>query len=144
MSGSVRYSSGTRGPVAGRRRHDEGEQLVGRPVEEELQQAVLIDRACGGHRLGALAALAEAFGPQLGKPAREQPQPVAIRHHDHGVEAVVAGQRKNHRRAERRRRFGRRLGASRASSTSPAPCLSATTSSPMSSPGSTPTLDSTE
>ena len=60
---------------------DDGEQLVARAGDVELQLAVLVDRAERADRRRALAVLAEAFGPELHVPAGEALQPVGIGHH---------------------------------------------------------------
>src|SRR5262249_56457218 len=64
---------------AGRAR-DGGEQLVARPADEQLQLTMLVDRTERGDRRGALAVLAEAFGPKLNIPAGEALEAVRIGH----------------------------------------------------------------
>ena len=56
---------------------DHREQLVARAADEQLHLAVLVDRAERRERRGALAVLAEAFGPELHVPMREALEPVA-------------------------------------------------------------------
>src|SRR5262245_21031944 len=49
---------------------DDGELLVARPADEQLQLAVLIDRPQRRNRRGPLAIFAKAFGPELHVPVR--------------------------------------------------------------------------
>src|SRR5262245_42188367 len=55
---------------------DDGDQLVARAGDVELQLAMLVNRPERGDGRGALAVLAQALGPQLHVPAREAFEPV--------------------------------------------------------------------
>src|SRR3712207_9346732 len=59
-------------PLPGHARGEHRKELVVGAREVELELAVLVDRPDGGHRLGALAVLADALGPELHPPAGER------------------------------------------------------------------------
>ena len=93
--------------LAGRRRGDHREQLVARTRDVELQLAVLVNRSERADRRRALAALAEALGPELHIPLGEERQPIRIGHHHRY--GLVAVERSRERRSNCGRHFGRRL-----------------------------------
>ncbi|MNC97825.1 hypothetical protein D3C83_156120 [compost metagenome] len=57
---------------------DDGEKLIARPGDEQLQLAVLIDGPERCNRRGPLAVLAEALRPKLHVPMRQALQAIAI------------------------------------------------------------------
>ena len=67
---------------------DDGEQLVTRPGDEELELAVLVDRPDGAYRGRALAVLAETLGPELDVPARKALEPVRAPRVRNGVPLI--------------------------------------------------------
>jgi hypothetical protein len=71
---------------------------------------VLVDRADGVDRRGALAVLAQALCPELAEPERSLAKGVGIGQEDRGGNAVMAGQRDRDRRPQRRGAFHRFLG----------------------------------
>src|SRR5262249_2537610 len=85
-------------------------KVFARSVHEELQQAVLVDRAQCGDGGSALAALAQALRPQLRKPVSEPAEPVGIGHHDLGAHAPLTGHADRDGGAQRWRKLARRLG----------------------------------
>ena len=68
--------------AAGGPRGQDGEQLVARARDIELELAVLVDRPDCANRRCAFAVLAEAFGPELNISAGEAFELVRIGHHD--------------------------------------------------------------
>ena len=135
-----------RGPLPAGAGGDDGEQLVARAGDEELQLAVLIDRAERGDRRRALAVLAEALGPELHVPAREALEPVGIGHQDRDRSCRALGERDRQRGADRGRHVvGARLPREhRRERRRPRPARIAAMSRPRIAAGSRPTLVSTE
>ena len=121
------------------------DQVLARPVHEELQLAVLVDAAETGDGRGALAVLAEALGPQLREPMREARRAGRRRASSpaRGRRARAPGRRRRPRPRPARSRAG--VGAAiSASTTALAPARTARASSPRASAGSRPTLVSAE
>src|SRR5262245_771043 len=91
---------------------DDGEELVARAGNEQLQLAVLIDRPERRERRSPLTILAEALGPKLHVPMGQPLQPVAIGEQDADRFALAFRERNRQRGAERwghlRRRFFRK------------------------------------
>ena len=151
LAGEVRLARELRelgGPCAGPARRadrDDGEQLVARAGDEQLQLAVLVDRPERADRRRALAVLAEALGPELHVPAREALEPVGIGHQHRDLLARGLGERDRERGADRGRHLGGGLPArAPARAPSAAPARIASMSRPSMAAGSSPTLVSTE
>jgi hypothetical protein len=89
---------GVAGP--GRPAHHQGEHLVARAGEVELQLAVLVDRAERANRRRALSVLAQALGPELAVPQAEPGQPVDVRHQHRGGDPAMARQAHGERGAD--------------------------------------------
>ena len=123
---------------------DDGEELVLRPGEIELLLRMLVDRAERGDRLGALPVLAEALGPELDPPARQQRELVGIGH-QHGDALARAHRGEMQRRAERGGRLAHALaGEHRRQRLGRAGAEGARCRAPASAAGSRPQLVSTE
>src|SRR5690606_38735566 len=93
-----------RGALPLARHPDQAEELVARPVEIELELAVLVHRAQRADRRLPLALLAQALGPELAVPEAEGAQAVAV-----GEEHLLAGARLQPGDAERGALHHRRL-----------------------------------
>ena len=98
------------GALARRVLDQEGEELVGRTAEIELDLAVLVDGAQRHGRRRAVAVLAEALGPDLAVPEGKGVEPVDIGHQHRDVDALLAGQPDGERGADRRRNTGDVVG----------------------------------
>ena len=92
-----------RGPGAGARLTDHGDQVLRRAVEIKLELAVLIDGAEGRDRRRALALFAEALAPELHIPGGEARQAVAVRPHHADPDAALLGKSDGDGRADSRR-----------------------------------------
>ena len=124
--------------------HHQGEHLVGRAGEIELELAVLVDGAHGANRRGALAVLAQALGPELAEPQTEKGEAVDIGHQHRGADAAALVERDGRRRAQRRRRLARCRGTEgRVEHRRRALAQRRRASSPAINAGSSPTFDST-
>ncbi len=120
-----------RGPLPASAHGDDGEQLVARARDEELQLAVLINRArCAAIGVVPLPSLPRLSAQSCTYHLVNSAEPVRIGHH-HG-DRLVGGQRDRERGADRGRHLGRLLlWSSTGASASAAPARIAPMSRPQ-------------